>query len=282
MRFISPLLLCALLACSKEEEAKNLAVPPPPEGVKKAEKAPPPTDLKVEELQNSAVNTALVPSPAEMQRAMEKAGISQALSKLVPDRKLKMDVQNKDVVAVRTGVALADALLSVKEAPKESLVGRLDVVKAGMVSLGGGADIPATIDDLKARITNDSISRDDLVKELDEMHGAVIPELKYEAGEQVVPLIQAGSWLAGSNLVAQAIVDANQPTAGDALLRQPQVVDYFQKYVKTEGQDKAPDEVVKQLDSTLKKLKEIASKPTMTLDDVKEVKAQTDTVLGLL
>jgi hypothetical protein len=200
----------------------------------------------------------------------------------VPERKLKMDVANKDVIAVRTGVVLADALLTVKDAPKEKLVERMNAVKAGLVALGAGGDIGATIDDLVARINNDGVSRDDLVKELDELHGAIIPEISYEAGEKVVPLIQAGSWLEGSNLVSNAIVTANKPEAGTQLLRQPQVADYFLKYVAVEGGGKAPDEVINQLNATLTKLKEISSKPELTIDDVKEVKSQTDTVLGLL
>ena len=114
------------------------------------------------------------------------------------------------------------------------------------------------------------------------MHGAIIPEIKFEAGERAVPLIQAGSWLEGSNLVSSAIINANNTTAGTELLRQPQVADYFIKYVSVEGEGKAPDEVLKQLQGTLTRLKEIASKPALTLEDVKEVKSQTDAVLALL
>ncbi len=266
----------ALSGCSDGEK--------PPEQVKEESKVEAVAAPKLDPaaLKAAAENIALVPSPAEMQRALEKNGIQAGLSAMVPGRKLKMDIDNKDVIAVRTGVVLADALLTVKDAPKEKLVERLAAVKAGVTALGAGGDIGAIIDDLTSRITNDSVSRDDLVKELDEMHGAIIPELKYEAGERCVPLIQAGSWLAGSNLVAAALAQANNTNAATEMLRQPQVADYFLKYVATEGEGKAPDEVIKQLDGTLKKLKEIASKPSLTIDDVNEVKAQTDAVLGLL
>jgi len=267
----------SLAACSGEPAKPTEPVQPPP-----VETPAAPPELAIADLEANAQNVTLVPSPAEMQKAMEKAGIADGLSKLVQDRQLKMDVENKDVVAVRTGVVLADCLLTVKDSPKEKLVERLGIVKAGMQNLGAGTDIQATIDDLTARITNDGISRDDLVKELDEMHGAIIPEIKFEAGERAVPLIQAGSWLEGSNLVSAAILAANKPDAGTQLLRQPQVVDYFLKYVQTEGADKAPDAVLKQLEGTLNKLKEIAAKPSLSGDDVKEVKAQTDSVLALL
>jgi hypothetical protein len=241
-----------------------------------------PTPISKEELQKMAENVALVPSPVEMQRALERAGISEGISKLVPDRKLKLDVENQDVVAVRTGVVLADALLTVKDAPDEKLVERLELVKTGMKSLGAGDDIQRTIDDIVARIKNKGVTREDLVKELDELHGAMVPEIKYEAGEQILPLIHAGSWLAGSNLVATAILNANKPEAAETLLRQPQVVEYFQKYVKTEGTNRAPSDVLKQLDSSLATLLTVAQKRAMTAEDVTTVKTTTATVLSLL
>jgi PBP1b-binding outer membrane lipoprotein LpoB len=265
--------LFSLVGCSGEEAPAKDPTPPAVEAAPKLDAAT---------LKAAAENIALVPSPAEMQKALEKNGIQSGLSALVPERQLKMDIENKDVVAVRTGVVLADALLTVKDAPNDKLSGRLELVKAGMSSLGAGADFAATIDDINARIANNSVSRDDLVKELDEMHGAIIPELKYEAGERCVPLIQAGSWLAGSNLVAKAIVAAANEKAGTELLRQPQVADYFLKYVQVEGAGKAPDAVIQQLDTTLKSLKAISEKPSLTLDDVKDVQAQTDAVLALL
>lgn len=270
--------LLTLSACSGEDT--KAPVTPPPE-VKVEAPAPSPS-LSLDELTKAAENTQLVPSPMEMQRALEKAGIAEGLDKLVVDRKLKLDIANKDIVAVRTGVILADALLTVKGAPKENIQARLGTVKDGLSSLGAGKDLPSVIDDLIAKVTNDGISRDDLVKELDDLHGAVIPEIRYEAGERCVPLLQAGSWLEGANLVSAAIIAANKPEAGDKLLRQPLVVDYFLKYVKVEGAGKADGEVLKQLESTLLKLKEVAAKPSLTIDDVKEVKAQTDAILALL
>jgi hypothetical protein len=242
----------------------------------------PPAAIAVADLQAQAENIALVPSPAEMQKALEKAGVAGGLSALVQERAFKMDAENKDVVAVRTGVLLADAVLTVKDAPKEKLIERLDKVKLGLAALGAGNDLGAIIDELKNKIANDSVSRDELLKELDELHGATIPEIKYEAGERVVPLLQAGSWLEGSNLVSEAILKAGKPEAANSLLRQPQVAGYFLKYVQVEGADKAPVEVLKQLETTLKKLQEIASKPAMTVEDLTEIKSETSSVLALL
>jgi hypothetical protein len=272
-------LTAALIGCGGEEPKTQQTAPSPEAQVPAA----PPEQLKLDELKAAAQNITLVPSPMEMQKALEQAGVQAQLEKAVQRRTMKMDVTDTDVIAVRTGVVLADALLTVKTAPPDQLVERLKLVKDGMQKLRAGNDIQTTIDELIGSVQNvGSGSRDKLVQDLDEMHGAIIPELEYEAGPQVVPLIQAGSWLEGSNLLAGAILDAKKPEVGNDMLRQPLIADYFLKYVQLEGRAKAPDEVVKQLNATLLKLKEISSKPSLVEADVKEIKAQTDTVLSML
>ncbi len=272
--------LLAVLGCASGTEGTPAEAPEAPA----AEQPPPPprAEIKPEELASAAENRALVPSPAEMQKALERAGISTRLADLVPDRELKMDVPNTDQVAVRTGVVIADLLLTVKGAKKPRLLAALGKIKSGMVQLGAGSDLPVVIDDLADRIKNDAVSREDLVKELDELSGAVIPEIEYEAGERSVPLIQAGSWLEGANLVARAIGDAGKYSEAGDLLKQPAVVSYFQKYVATEGQDKAPSEVIDQLERTLDTLREIAAKDALGEADVKTVQETTSAVLDLL
>ncbi len=274
------LLAISLTACDGGEKAPETPAKEKEPAVVGTPVALPP--ITADDLKKSAQNVALVPSPVEMQRALEKAGIAGGLSKLVPDRKLKLDATNQDIVAVRTGVVLADTLLTVKDATNDVLVARMNMVKTGMQALKAGDDIQRTIDDIVARIQNNGVSRDDLVKELDELHGAILPEIKYEAGEQIVPLLQAGSWLAGSNLVAAALLTNNKPEAGGDLLRQPAVVDYFMKYVKVEGTSRAPTDVLKQLESALTTLGELSKQRALTIDDIKKIKDVTDSVLGLL
>ncbi len=276
---MSKLSLIALLLVGCADDPGTPAPKAEPPGDRLPEKTinVTPADLKA-----NAENVALVPSPAEMQRALDRAGIATALSGQIPDRVLKLDAENKDVVAVRTGVVLADALLTVKDAPTPKLVERIKLVRTGLTHMGAGTDISTTLDEMVARIENNSVSRDDLVRELDELHGAIIPEIRFEAGDRCVPLLQAGSWLEGSHLVAAAVIAASKPDAANQLLRQPQVVDYFLKYVRTEGADKAPSDVIKKLETTLTTLGSIASKSALTLDDVKEVHSSTRSVLAML
>ncbi|MFT5583080.1 MAG: hypothetical protein ACI9VR_000657 [Cognaticolwellia sp.] len=267
--------LAALAACTGAVEEPP--TPPVAEVVK-----PEPAHISPEELAKDADNIALVPSPAEMQKALTAAGIQAKLGEKVPNRTLKMDVPNKDQVAVRTGVILADLLLTVKTAEKEALAKQLLDIKTGMEQLGAGSDIGATVQDLHDRVMNDAVSRDDLVKELDELSGAIIPEIEYEAGPRSVPLIQAGSWLGGANLVAGAVIEAGSYEKAGDLLKQPAVVNYFQGYVKGEGQDKASGEVIAQLETTLNTLAEICAHETLSEEDVKTIQSSTASVLDLL
>ena len=232
---------------------------------------------------SNANQIALVPSPAEMQKSLKNAGIQSDLAQLIrQDLKISMDVENKDQVAVRVGVVMADLVLTIKTSDKSLKLDRLQRLKEGFSKLGAGSDVAQTIDELSKSIENESISNDDLLMQFDELSGVMVPELEYEAGEWVVPLIQAGSWLEGSYLVSSAIINESQYDKASNLLRQPEVAEYFLKYVQREGKTKAPDAVVEQLEKTLLSLKTIANKEQISQDDVKTIQTSTQQVLTLL
>jgi len=233
-------------------------------------------------LKGEALKIALVPSPAEMQKALANAGLTAQLADMVKSRDISMDISNKDQIAVRTGVLLADLVLTVKTATNEEQIARLARVKEAMKSLGAGDDVQKTLDDLTARIKSGSGSRDDLLKEFDEMSGILVPELKYEAGEWVIPLIKAGSWLEGAHLVAGAIKEEGKFEEAGKLLKQPHVIDYFIEYVDREGADKAPDAVIAKLKETLTTLKEVTGKSVIEEEDVNTIHSATAAVLTML
>lgn len=226
---------------------------------------------------------ALVPSPIETQKALEASGIETQLATIIPDHTFVMDKGDPDRAAIRTGVVVADLLLTTKTAKKEELVARLDQIAKGMEQLQGGDDIQSTIKDLTNRVQTDAVTRDELLKEFDELSGVVIPELEFNGQERVVPLIQAGSWLEGAHLVATALRNAENKAAAEKLLKAPTVVDYFLGYVTTEGSEKVPEAVTKKLEESLKTLKALAEKPAPLTDvDLATVVQVTNDVLVLL
>jgi len=233
-------------------------------------------------LAGEALKVALVPSPAEMQKALSNAGLQAQLADLVKSRDISMDVTNKDQVAVRTGVVLADLVLTVKTASDADQVARLGRIKEGMAKLGADGKVTKTLDELANKIKSGSGSKADLLKEFDELSGILVPELKYEAGEWVIPLIKAGSWLEGAHLVAGAIKEEGKFEEAGKLLKQPHVIDYFIEYVQREGSDKAPDAVIAKLKETLGALKEVTSKSVIEEADVNTIHSATAAVLTML
>lgn len=225
----------------------------------------------------------LVPSPAEMQRTIKNAKLTTELNDLVDSSKtIKVNVDDLDEVAVRTGVIIAQMILTVEKSTDEKILAQFADLKEGFGLLKAGNDISYTIDELVSKIKTKSLTRDDLVIELDLLSGAMVSELEYETGGWVVPLIQAGSWLNGSNLVASAIINESKYDIADSVLRQPNVVKYFKRYVKREGRAKAPDAVVQKLITTLDTLHDITKKPTLSEADVQTIKTITNDVLDLL
>ena len=233
-------------------------------------------------LAGEALKIALVPSPAEMQMALSNAGLQSQLSTMVKSREISMDIENKDQIAVRTGVVLADLVLTVKTASDEDQIARLERIKAGLTALGAGEEVAKTLDELGAKIKSGSGSKEDLLKEFDELSGVLVPEIKYSAGEWVIPLIKAGSWLEGAHLVAGAIKEEGKFEEAGRLLKQPHVIDYFIGYVEREGAEKAPDAVIAKLKESLQTLKEVTAKSVIEEADVNTVHSATAAVLTML
>lgn len=241
--------------------------------------APAPASLSVE-MRAAAVEDHLVPSPGEMQAAMTAANIQASLASLVPEREMDMSSDDKDHIAVRTGVVLADMLLTVEGASKEATVARFKQIQAGLQVLKAGDDLPREIDDLIGQIENDSLTGSKLVFELDQLRAAVIPEISYEA-DWTLPMLQAGAWLEGAHLISKALADGGN-TAGTELLQQPDVVDYFLRYVAKEGEGRADSKVLDTLKATLSKIKEIVSKDALTAEDISAIHDSTGVVLDML
>ena len=132
-------------------------------------------------------------------------------------------------------------------------------MKEGFALLDSGKDIPSTIDELIRSIQNDATSPKGNVEKFDELSLILVPELEYEAGDWVVPLIQAGSWLEGSIGIESDYKFGKGDTAGH-LMQQPHVADYFLRYVKQSASGKTSDTVNAKLIETLTLLKALPLK----------------------
>ncbi|MEE2752146.1 MAG: hypothetical protein VX519_12010 [Myxococcota bacterium] len=241
-----------------------------------------PDQMDAGALAGQADNVTLVPSPLETQRVLSAAGIEANLAQFMSEREVQFpDNTDEDRMAVTTGVVLADMLLTVKTSNDEQLLTQLMQIQSGMNSLKAGDDIAATVADIAERVKAGAVDRENLLKELDELSGVVIPELQFEGRSRIVPLIQAGSWLEGAFLISSAAMSADKAEAADQVLKQPDVVAYFQEYTASKTEDNSL--VGKVLSDTLQKLHELAQKTEpLQASEVEEVISLTGSVLKLL
>ncbi|MCB9682886.1 MAG: hypothetical protein H6733_15570 [Alphaproteobacteria bacterium] len=279
------LCLATALACGGSDTSAPKEMPDQPKAEAAPAEAPKLADMDPKALEAEADQSyALVPSPVETQAALQAAGIETELATLVPARTVPPGDADTDRVAVRTGVVLADMLLTVETSSNETLVSQLEAIRGGMNTLKGGKDIDATLVDIIDRVKAGSVTRDELLRELDELSNAVIPELEFNGVARIVPLIQAGSWLEGANLVGRAVQAKGQPSAADGILKQPAVVGYFATYAKDKAaKADAPQIVADALDASLARLSAVARKAEpLDASDIETVVSATGSVLSLL
>ncbi len=266
-------LLALLSGCSPDN--------PAPASGKATEPTTTPPPGPAAPLTDAQVSKVLAPSPLGLQREVKEAGVAGSLASLVPQMPAAPPAADKDRVALRTGVVLAYTILGGPGVHKETFLAQLREVRAGMVALGTGAGLLQTIDNCITQVENDTASRGDFLQALDDVAGYAVPEEGWGPNDKTGPLLQAGAWLAGTQLVAKAVVASGRADAADKLLRRPEVPAYFLGYLKGEGATKA-EGVGASLRATLTELDTLVRKPNLSLEDASAVVTATDGLLTLL
>ncbi len=242
-----------------------------------AQKAEPPAERT--DLVELAHNTSLVPSPTEVQEAMLHAGVDNRFEGFVERYAMNLGDEDKEAVALRTGILLADLVLTLNNSEKDVLLGDLASLRAGLATIGAGSDIDATIGQVIDHVKTDAVTRQELWVQVEEMREAVYGELALEAGSQMVPLVQAGSWLEGTHLLSEAIIASGEWGGALNLLRQPDVVAYFLAQLKAADAQGTEFPMVTLTRGTLEQMHDIAAKETLTEEDVTKVRDLTGDLL---
>jgi hypothetical protein len=213
---------------------------------------------------------------------VKDAGITQALADLVPKELPAMPpAEQKDRVAFRTGVVFAYTLLGGRTSPKPQFLAELHTLRDGMAGIGTGQGLLNRMDKAIEQVENDTASRDDFLAELDGMITSAVPEEGWGPDDHTGPLLQAGAWLAGMNVVAQAVVRAGDAAAADKLLRHPEVAAFFLRYIKGEEGAAKAGSVSGVLVETLAKLQTVSSQPAIGIDGAKATVEATQKLLGM-
>lgn len=260
---VPALLVATAWACGGSDPVEQ--APPLPEAIE----MPPEPDASLS-----------VPSPVEVQASIQAAGIDRDLATVVPTWNFKFERASANVVAVRVGVLLADLVLTAKTASKEELLQRIGHLKEGVKTLELSGKLGKVLDSLAEQVEADALGRDELLVQLDELSQKVLNDPGSTATERLLPLVKAGVWLEGTYGVAEAIRQHGDAGPADRLLRQPEVVAYFQRYAKAEGVPGASREQADLLDRSLATLHAVATHPApLEMSHVEAVIQAVDAVL---
>jgi len=262
-----------LAGCPPKEEA------PAPEETTPAQKAAPPQTRT--DLATVALNTSLVPSPTEVQEAMLHAGVGIRFDTLVQRRTMDLSA-DRETVALRTGIVLAQLVLTLNHSEKDVLLADLENLRLGLKTIGGGDDVDATIGQIAEHVQADAVTRQELWVQVEEMREAAYGELAMEAGSQMVPLVQAGSWLEGTCLLSAAIIQSEEWGNAYNLLRQPDVVGYFLAQLKSADAEGVEFPMITLTRGTLEQIHDIAKKDALEEQDVRQVHDLANTLLNQL
>ena len=265
-------LLSCLLACGETQPATS---PTPPE-----QEAPP--DPPAPTLDASQVARVLAPSPLALEAELRAAGVADSLASLVPPERFSRETTDKDVIAIRTGVRVADAVLAGRTDDKATFLTRIKSIRDGMAAIGLGAGRLSDLDDFVKKVENDAASREDFVTELDQVSSEAVLGEGWGPTDKTGPLVQAGAWLGATDLVARAVVQKGDPAAATALLRRAEVAEYFLQYTRQDAADKAPAPVLAALEAALNELARIARKEQVSIEDAKAVSAATGELFAYL
>jgi len=262
-----------LLGCSTEQPTSTSQPEPKKEFGK----------VDVADLEQVADEIEVIPSPLKMKKELSKAGINVKLGEHVSQRALPdLGMEDKSRVAVNTGVLLTQLVLTVETANPERLVEVLKALKVGFTTLQTGNDIQITLDDLLSTVQGESLDRESLLGELDLLSSVIVPELKSEAGTWAVPLIQAGAWLEGVNIISKVVQNEKKYKEGELLFHHPGIAPYFIRYLNQAGKEKFTASVVDQTIEALSKLDEFGKKKKLSQEEIDQVQKITAELMSFI
>jgi hypothetical protein len=220
----------------------------------------------------------MTPSVREISRAAQSAGLSLAIPEL---RTFTADAGEADHAAVQMGVLMADLTLTSQSDP-ERTDPLLTALRAHLERLSASEDLILELADLQGELRAGVLSLSQKSQRLDELTAIAIPELQQDWDPWLMPLVQTGSWIETIHLVCLAATGASDLEPVAAVLRQPQVIRYFQAYVDPRAHGMSETRLLWQLSRTLAVLAELTAAEALTAADLAQITTQTERVLAEL
>lgn len=279
LRVLLPAALLSLAACSGGD--KSSSNEPAAEPAPVAESAAPAEDastkIDVAAVRESARTAMFVPAPSEFQAALKATGVDLDLRAGVKDAPRDLTGKSKAIVALETGVRMANVLLTADTGAKDAVLGRMKAAREGLVALKVSDEVMSETDKVIADYEAGTISGAEATPALDVLAGRIQDQLGASADKTTATLVQAGGWLQGAHLLSSALAESGQGGDAAALLHQPTVVAHFTQFLKTAG---AGDSAVTGVLPKMDELGALAAKSDLTADDMAAASKLTGSILA--
>ena len=237
------------------------------------------TKIDFEAAKSRGKTAMFVPAPTEFQAALKATGANIDLTALAAGHTRPIDGKSKQIVALETGVRVADLLLTAQTGDKEAISARIAAAREGLASLGGDAAVLARVDQVKADFEAGILVADKLGAQLDILARDIQADLDENVGKDIATLVQAGGWVQGVNLLSGALAGKENADAA-ALLHQPSVLEHFLSFLKDSAPAKAGDESVGAVIAEMEKMGALAGKDALTAEDISALNGHTQAILA--
>ena len=279
LRVLLPAFLLFVAACSSDSSSSSSEPAPEPKDPASAEpqfEPDPAMKIEVDALRETARTAMFVPAPSEFQAALKATKVELDIRKGVADSTRDLTGKSTAIVALETGVRLANVLLTADTGDKAAVLGRMKAARQGLMALKAGDAVLSETDSVIADFEAGTISGAEATPALDVLAGRIQAQLASSSDQTTAILVQAGGWLQGAHLLSTALADANQGGDAAALLRQPTVVAYFTDFLRKAGEG---DAAVSSVLGPMGELEALAGKPDLGAADMKTAAELTGSIL---
>ena len=241
--------------------------------------AEPATKIDFEAAKSRGKTAMFVPAPTEFQAALKASGADIDLTKLATGSTRSIEGKSKQIVALETGVRVADLLLTAQTGDQAAILARIASAREGLGALGGDPAVLKRVDDLKADFESGVLVADGLGGQLDILARDIQADLEKTVGKDIATLVQAGGWVEGVSLLSGAL-GASANADAMALLHQPSVLAHFLSFLKDSAPARAGDASVGAVVSEMEKMAAIAAKDVLSAEDVSALNGHTKAILA--
>lgn len=274
LRLLLPAFLLLFAACSGDSSAPSSAPEPAPEPASSEDQGA--TKIDISAVRDTARMAMFVPAPSEFQSALRATGFAIDLRAGVVDAPRDLAGKSTAIVALETGVRLANVLLTADSAETKVVLERMKSARAGLAALKASPEVLSETDKLIADIEAGTISSAEATPALDVLAGRIQEQLSSSADQTTATLVQAGGWVQGAYLLSTALAQAKQAGDAAALLHQPTVVAHFAAFLRKAG---SGDPAVQAVLGPMEELGKLSAKAELSVDDMTRASELTSAIL---